>query len=110
SRASSVAILLLLIALIGNGLGPYLVGMMSDMFMGLQIKDHGLGGVLTPDLCRNAKEVAKLAADQQAVCTAAYGDGLRQAMTATALIFIPASIFFFLSALTLKKDLVARPV
>jgi hypothetical protein len=30
-------------------------------------------------------------------------------MVATALIFIPAALFFFLSSLTLKKDMVAQP-
>jgi hypothetical protein len=64
--------------------------------------------VLTDDLCRNAAEVAKLPAEQQVVCRRAYGEGLRSSMAATALIFIPAAIFFFLSSLTLKKDMVAR--
>lgn len=106
-RASAVAILLLLIALIGNGLGPQIVGWMSDMFMGLELKNAGVGGVLTPDLCRNAAEAAKLPADQQAVCAAAYGNGLRSSMVATALIYVPAALFFFLSSLTLKKDMIA---
>ncbi len=109
SRASAIAILLLLIALIGNGLGPQIVGWMSDMFMGMELKSKGFGGVLTTELCRNASEVAKLAADQQAVCAAAYGEGLRSSMTATALIFMPAALFFFLSSLTLKKDMLAMP-
>jgi MFS family permease len=108
-RASAIAIMLLMIALIGNGLGPQIVGWMSDMFMGMQLKNAGFGGVLSLDLCRNAVEVAKLPADQQAVCTAAYGEGLRSSMVATALIFIPAALFFFLSSLTLKKDMVAQP-
>ncbi|HVY88916.1 MAG TPA: MFS transporter [Hyphomonadaceae bacterium] len=109
-RASSVAILLLLIALIGNGLGPLITGALSDMFMGTELKAHATNPALTVDLCRNAAEVAKLAAPDQAVCKAAYGEGLRQSMTATALIFIPAAVFFLLSALTLRKDMVAKPV
>jgi MFS family permease len=109
SRASAIAILLLLIALIGNGLGPQIVGWMSDMFMGMELNGKGFGGVLSTELCRNAGEVAKLAADQQAVCSAAYGEGLRSSMVATALIMIPSALFFFLSSLTLKKDMVAMP-
>ncbi|HTE41703.1 MAG TPA: MFS transporter [Steroidobacteraceae bacterium] len=108
SRASAIAILLLLIALIGNGLGPQIVGWMSDMFMSLELKDAGFGGVLTGDLCRNAIEVAKLPVEQQVVCKAAYGEGLRSSMVATALIFIPAALCFYLSSLTLKKDLIAK--
>jgi hypothetical protein len=77
------------------------------MFMGLELKEAGVGGVLTSDLCRNAAEAAKLPADQQAICAAAYGNGLRSSMVATALIYVPAALFFFLSSLTLKKDMIA---
>ncbi len=107
-RASAVAIMLLLIALIGNGLGPQIVGWMSDMFMSSEIAKSAFAADLTADLCRNAKAVANLPQDHQAVCAAAYGNGLRSSMTATALIFIPAALFFFLSSLTLNKDMVAK--
>lgn len=107
SRASAIAILLLLIALIGNGIGPLLTGALSDMFMNMEIKNGAFSGALTTELCRNAAEVANLPADQQAACGLAYGSGLRSAMVATALVFIPAAMFFFLSSLTLKKDMIA---
>jgi MFS family permease len=106
-RASAIAILLLLIALIGNGIGPLFTGALSDMFMGMELKTAGLGGVLTPDLCRNAAEVANLPAEQQGICAAAYGNGLRSSMVATALIYVPAALFFFLCSFTLKKDMIA---
>lgn len=108
ARASSVAIMLLMIALIGNGLGPQIVGWLSDMFMGIQIREAHLGGTLTTELCRNAVAVAKLPVDQQLLCRMAYGEGLRSSMIVTTLIFIPAALCFFLSSLTLKKDMVAR--
>ncbi|HEV7689343.1 MAG TPA: MFS transporter [Hyphomonadaceae bacterium] len=107
SRASAVAILLLIIALIGNGIGPLFTGALSDMFMGIELNGGGYGGVLSLDLCRNAAEVAHLPPDQQAACAAAYGNGLRSSMVATALVFLPAALFFFLSSLTLKKDMIA---
>jgi MFS family permease len=107
-RASAIAILLLIIALIGNGLGPQIVGWLSDMFFGMELKNAGLGGVVTPELCRNAAEVANLPQDQQAVCASSYANGLRSSMVATALIFYPSALFFFLSALTLKKDMIAK--
>jgi MFS family permease len=109
SRAAAVAIMLLLIAIIGNGIGPWIVGKLSDMYMSMEISNAGFGGVLTDALCRNAKEVAKLAVDQQAVCNHAYGEGLRSSMVTNVLIFIPAALCFWLSSLTLKKDLVAKP-
>jgi MFS family permease len=110
SRASAIAIMLFMIAVIGNGVGPQFTGFMSDMLMTMQIKSHDPSGMLTADICRAASEVAKLAPDAQAVCKAAYGEGLRQSMVATALIFIPAAAFFAASGLTYRKDLVAKPV
>ncbi len=108
SRASAIAILLLIIALIGNGIGPLLTGALSDMFMSMDLRAGAFSDVLTSTLCRDAAQVAGLPADQQAACGAAYGSGLRSAMVATALVFAPAALFFFLSSLTLKKDMLAR--
>jgi MFS family permease len=108
SRASAIAVLLLIVALIGNGLGPQIVGWLSDMFMSMQIHQADLGGLLTTALCRNASEVAKLAADQQGICRTAYGEGLRSSMIATTLFFIPSALFFYLASRTLKNDMVAQ--
>lgn len=121
-RASAVAILLLLVALIGNGIGPYLVGWISDTQMQNLINADPNGqGVIASD-CRlfltgkmplkpGYEEVAARLTDiQKGLCAAKYGEGVRDAMTYTALIFIPSAVFFFLSALTLKKDMVAKPV
>jgi MFS family permease len=108
SRASAIAILLLIIALIGNGLGPQIVGWMSDMFMSSELATHGMAGVLTSEMCRAKDVLAHLPDAQKAICTAAYGEGLRQSMAATALILIPAGAFFWLSGFTYQRDLVAR--
>ena len=107
SRASAIAILLFLIALIGNGLGPQIVGILSDIFMRMQIEASGMSDVLTNEACR-AKDLSAFTPEQQDVCRMAYGEGLRQSMAATVLFFIPAAIFYVLSSLTLKKDLVAK--
>ncbi len=109
SRATAIAILLFIIALIGNGLGPQIVGILSDMFMNMQIQASGMGGELTNAICR-ARDLSALTAEQQAVCVGAYGEGLRQSMAATVLFFIPAAAFYLLASLTLKKDLVAKPI
>jgi hypothetical protein len=109
SRASAIAILLFIIALIGNGLGPQIVGIMSDMFMNMQIQASGMGDTLTTTICR-ARDLSALTAEQQAVCVGAYGEGVRQSMAATVLFFIPAAAFYLMAAVTLKKDMVAKPV
>lgn len=108
SRASAIAILLLIIALIGNGLGPQIVGWLSDMFMNMQIAQHGMQGILTNEMCRSKDLLAQMPEAHRTICTAAYGEGLRQAMAATALFFIPAAAFFWLSSLTYRRDLVAK--
>jgi MFS family permease len=108
SRASAIAILLLLIALIGNGLGPQIVGFLSDMFMSMELATRDATGALTAEMCRAKDALAMLAEGQKAICAAAYGEGLRQSMGATALFFIPAAACFWLSALTYQRDLVAR--
>jgi hypothetical protein len=108
SRASAIAILLLIVALIGNGLGPQIVGFMSDMFMSAELSAHGMDGVLTNAMCRAKDVLAQLPDAQKTICTNAYGEGLRQSMAATALLMIPAAAFFWLSSLTYNRDLVAR--
>ena len=108
SRASSIAILLLIVALIGNGLGPQIVGWLSDTFMAMQLDAQGMTGVLTNEMCRAKAVLATLPEAQQAICTKAYGEGLRLSMAATALILVPAAAFFWASGWTYEKDLVAK--
>ena len=106
SRASAIAILLVLVALIGNGVGPQVVGILSDTFMDMQLQAHGAGAGLTNAICR-AKDLSALPETQQLVCREAYGEGLRQSLVAVTLVFIPAAAFYFLAARTLNKDMVA---
>ncbi|MGE3248615.1 MAG: spinster family MFS transporter [Hyphomonadaceae bacterium] len=108
SRASAIAVLLLTVALIGNGLGPQIVGWLSDYFMSTQISALGMDGVLTNDVCRAREAVAALPEAQQRACATAYGEGLRLSMAATTLFFIPAALFFLWSARTYLRDLVAK--
>jgi MFS family permease len=107
-RASAIAILLVLIALIGNGIGPLLTGLLSDLFMSGELAAAGLKDIVSADTCRSIEAVAGLPVDQQTACAAAYGNGLRSSMVATALIFIPSAMFFFLSSLTLRRDMIAQ--
>ena len=53
---------------------------------------------------------ARITELQRGVCASSYGDGLRQSMVATLLLFIPAAVLFFLGSLTLKKDMIAKPI
>lgn len=106
SRATAIAILLILVSIIGNGIGPYFVGFSSDFFMNLQLSGTEYAGQLTPQLCKlGANELPQA---QVAVCEAANSTGLKQAMALTVCWFILAAACFFISARTLKRDFVAK--
>jgi MFS family permease len=113
SRATAIAILLFIVALIGNGAGPQFLGFMSDTFMTMHIQAQDPSGVLTHAVClkavTNADAAALMPTENLAVCKAAYGEGVRQAMALQAVFLAAAAAFFFLSSRTLAKDLVAKP-
>jgi hypothetical protein len=107
SRASAIAILLFIIALVGNGLGPQIVGALSDYFITAGIESRGFGATLDVIAC-NPRSSVVLDAAQQAVCAAAYGEGLRTSMMLTALFLLVAAAAFWASSRTLDRDLLAR--
>ena len=107
SRASAIAILLFIIALVGNGLGPQIVGALSDYFITAGIESRGFGATLDVIAC-NPRSAVVLDAAQQAVCAAAYGEGLRTSMMLTALFLLVAAAAFWASSRTLDRDLLAR--
>ncbi|MFM8479815.1 MAG: MFS transporter, partial [Gammaproteobacteria bacterium] len=107
SRASAIAIMLFIIALVGNGLGPQIVGLMSDGFMGAALEAKGVADSLSVAAC-NPKAIALLATEQQAICSAVYAEGLQNSMSLTALLMLPAAWFFYLSSRTLDREMLAR--
>lgn len=107
SRASAIAILLFIIALVGNGIGPQFVGALSDTFMMQAIEARGLTGVIDVAAC-NPKALGVLATAEQAVCVQIYGEGLRNSMIVTALLLLPAAVLFWLCAKRLDAELIAR--
>jgi MFS family permease len=118
ARATAIAILLLIVALIGNGIGPQFLGFMSDTFMKMQIASLDPSGALMHAECikavtaRTPEALAAvgMSAENITICKTAYGEGLRQAMFLQTLFFIPAAALFFLASRTLKKDMVAKPI
>lgn len=105
SRATAIAVLLILVSLIGNGLGPYFVGFMSDLFMQQQLLALDPSTWLSPEACK-AADVARSDAEE-ALCRVANSTGLKYSMAATASIFLIASACFIICARTLKQDFVA---
>ena len=106
SRATAIAILLIIVSLIGNGIGPYFVGFMSDLFMGLQLADSQFASQLSPSIC-GARD-SGLSEVQRIVCDEANSTGLKHAVSVTVLWFIVAAGCFLMSARTLKRDFVAQ--
>lgn len=107
ARATSVAVLLLMVSLIGNGIGPLFVGAMSDFFMASQIEAAGLtefaANFNTRECASHGGPTVELTGDAAAFCEA-YGNGLRQSMAATALWFLLAAFCFFMAGKTFQKD------
>ena len=104
SRATTVSVMLLIISLIGNGVGPLFTGMMSTSFMNGIVRKAGLEEAFAsfnPGLC--AGNLAELGETGPALCSA-YSEGLRQSMVATVVFLVIAAAFYFLAARTYQKD------
>lgn len=107
SRASAIAIMLFIIALVGNGLGPQLVGLLSDTFMQLALDHRGLAAVLDVSDC-NPKAAAALPLEQRGICAEIYGEGLRNSMSVMSLALWPAAWCFWICSKSLGRELLAR--
>lgn len=90
-RATSVALLLFVVNLIGYGAGPPLVGALSDWAMQAPLADAGLSA----NACAAAATPA---------CAGAAAFGLRTALIAVAAVQIFAAIFFWRAGRTLGRD------
>jgi predicted MFS family arabinose efflux permease len=94
-RATAVAVLLFIVNLLGYGLGPPVIGALSDYLAQGQLAASGL----TPAIC------AASAGD--ATCAGAVETGLRWAMMIGVLGYLWAGLHFLISARTLRRDWVA---
>lgn len=105
SRATAVAILLIMVSIIGNGIGPYFVGFFSDFFTNEHIASLDLGETLNVEAC---KASATLSASDRTACGVSRAIGLRNSISLTCLWFIVAAGCFLMSARTLRRDFVAK--
>ncbi len=95
-RAFAAAVYALAIGLVGAGLGPTALGLLSDMFAG---QAFHAGDFLTA--CPGGRGGAGL----DAVCRAASTEGLRHALISVQVLYVWAAIHFLLAARTLRRDL-----
>jgi predicted MFS family arabinose efflux permease len=91
-RATATAVLLFIVNLLGYGLGPPVIGQLSDMLANMKLADVGL----SLDLC-------KAGADQIA-CAAGSEFGLRWAIFIGLFGYLWAGLHFLLAWRTLRRD------
>ena len=103
ARATAVALLLILVSIIGNGVGPLFVGFFSDLFMSGALETLGADITLTD--CKTSQTLSDAL---KATCRTAEGEGLRRSLSVTALWFIFAAFCFYMSSRTLKRDFVTE--
>lgn len=96
-RATSVAILLFVVNMIGYALGPPFVGWVSDVMANRSLAPDGLN----VELCRRPLDA------QAAACAAGQAEGLQYAMMIGVCFFLWAAAHFFLAARTLRRDTVS---
>jgi predicted MFS family arabinose efflux permease len=106
SRATAVAIMLFIVNFIGYGLGPLVVGYMSDVFAGSLLSDSNL----TLAMCKgtDAELLNTIGAVPMETCKTAAAEGLRQSLRLATTIYGLAGLFYWLTSRTLDKDIVAR--
>ena len=106
SRATAIAIMLLIINIFGYGLGPLTIGYLSDVFAG----QHLAGSGIALGLCKgtDAALLQTLGATKLAICHDATAQGLRAAIKAVTLVFVAGGIFYLWTSRTMDRDMVAR--
>ncbi len=106
SRATAIAIMLLIINIFGYGLGPLTIGYLSDMFAGQNLAGSGIA----IGLCKGTDAVLLQTIGQAklAICHNASAEGLRTAIKTVSLVFIAGGIFYLWTSRTMDKDMVAR--
>jgi len=91
-RATAVAVLLFVVNLVGYGMGPPVIGALSDFLANTQLQPLGL----STEVCRGA--------DVDARCAGGLETGLRWAMMIGVCIYLWAGLHFLISARTLRRD------
>ncbi len=100
-RATSVALTLFAVNLLGYGLGPPVIGFLSTFLKSLFLSADTLP--LTLELCKAALD---LSPDQIAACSSANAKGLQWSIIAFVCLYGWAAIHYLLAGRTLQSDMV----
>ncbi|MFK7831004.1 MAG: spinster family MFS transporter [Congregibacter sp.] len=98
-RATSVAITLFVVNLLGYGLGPPLIGALSTILNSMFLS--GIDPGVTLDACKSVD----LAAAIQSTCDAANAKGLQWSMIIFKCMYLWAAFHFYLASRTLQRDM-----
>lgn len=132
-RATSTAVLLFVVNLLGYGLGPLFAGIVSDFWFGRSLSQAGYDGVITRSMCDAGQQAitfaqrgaegalskvqmtdilatldAPLALEQYEFCLVANQSSTSSSMLTITVMYAAAALFFVFSAMSLKKDLVGQ--
>ena len=102
-RATSVAVTLFILNLLGYGLGPPLIGMLSTVLKSVFLSGNDLG--MTLETC---KVVADLTAEAAATCASANSEGLRWSIIAFCSLYAWAAVHYLLAGRTLMRDMMPK--
>ena len=105
-RATSIAILLFIVNLIGYGAGPPTFGILADVFTNGYIANSDVAGQITASCVPTD---AGLSEGLQAACIEAKAHGVRLSNTIATLLFGVAGLFFLLAGRTFLKDVTIAP-
>jgi hypothetical protein len=98
-RATSVAVTLFIVNLLGYGLGPPIIGALSTILNSTFLS--GIDPSLTLEACR----ATGLAAAAQMACNTANAEGLQWSMIIFKCLYIWAALHFYLGSRTLQRDM-----
>ena len=100
-RATSVAITLLVVNIIGLGLGPPAMGILSTFLKSLYLSGSGMD--LTLEACKSSE----LSNAASSACDSANARGLQTAIILFCCLYAWAALHYLLAGRTMKRDMVA---
>ena len=103
TRATAVALTLFAVNLIGIGLGPTLIGILSTFLKTMMLGGYDLG--LTLEIC---KDVTGLPDAQAAACNSANARGLQWSIIVFATLYGWAALHYLWAGKTLQRDMITR--
>lgn len=109
-RATAVAIFLFIVNLIGYGLGPLGVGILSDMFMASTLAASSFGPELSLEACKGSESalLTALGPVKAQLCLSASAEGLRDSLSAVMIILAGAGLLYLYLSRGLQRDLLAK--